>query len=146
MATYATASDIDLPESTLVYLTTEPNAGANWPDDVVIEDKLVEADAEIDAHIRARYALPLAYVDPILKRIAVALVRCALYARRPDGPPVPELISAACTEARRSLRDIRDGRIDLAGAEDQSAAGESGKVAVSSNDRVFTVTELDKMP
>jgi len=141
---YANASDIDLPESTLVYLTTEPNSGAQWPDDAVLNAKIAEVDAEIDAYLRARYELPLASVDPVLTSIAVTLVRCKLYLRRPDGPPIPDAIIAACREAEAKLRAIRDGKMDL----EETAAGSAGgtRVQVSSRDREFTATLLSRMP
>jgi phage gp36-like protein len=144
MGTYANVTDLDLPESTLVYLTTEPNSGATWPDDTVIEAKISEADAEIDAYLRGRYDLPLESIDPVLKSIAVALVRCKLYLRRPDGPATPDAVVAACREAENKLRAIRDGKMDLTETITDTASG--AKVRVLTRDRVFTESLLSQMP
>lgn len=139
---YATRADLRLSEELLAWLTAD-GAGA-VPDDARIAQALLEASQRIDRAIGQRYSLPWDDTDGQLKELCVALARHGLYLLRPDGPEIPESIKAAKAEAERDLREIRDGRLSLAGTSLAPAPGETAKTQVRAPARVFGADVLDK--
>lgn len=95
--------------------------GNGEPDATVIARALADADAEIDAALIGRYALPLATVPVLLTRIACDLARESLYADRPT-----EEITNRAKRVRELLKGIAQGlmRLDPASApQEQSGLG-----------------------
>jgi phage gp36-like protein len=141
---YATKADLSLSEQILTWLTTD-DAGLGLPDETVITAALAAADNRINAHLRQRYALPLADPDLVLRDLAVKLARYWLYSRRPDGPEVPESIKLDRDGAERDLRDIRDGKLSLGESpSDPVPAAELGRFRVTTPERTFTDDLLDR--
>lgn len=95
--------------------------GAGEADATVIARALADADAEIDAALIGRYALPLATVPVLLTRIACDLARESLYADHPT-----EEITNRARRVRELLKGIAQGmmRLDVAAApQEQSGLG-----------------------
>ena len=69
---------------------------------------LADAGAEIDGHVSARYALPLAQPWPLLGAIAFDLAMIRLWQARSDAPAG---IVEAARNARAQLKLIADGRV-----------------------------------
>ncbi|MBK8638028.1 MAG: DUF1320 domain-containing protein [Chromatiaceae bacterium] len=130
-----------MPERTLLQLSADdPLAGV--PDWDVIAEARAYADAQVDARLRQRYALPLASVPRELRDWALALARRWLYERRLDGLELPPGVVAAAKEALAALDAVRDGRMSLAltptGGGAETLAPEAGRVTVSAPERLFS--------
>lgn len=112
--TYALPSDLALaipPETLLRLSADDPMATA--PDMAVVGEMLAAASAEIDAAL-ADGGLTLPDPVPgIIKHLCVALTRCRLYARRPEGMDFPEAVRRECDAARKTLAEIAAGRLRL---------------------------------
>jgi len=78
---YCTVNNIvdALDTQTLIELTDD---NATTVDTVLIQDNIDDVSIQIDDYLRGRYTLPLANSQPVLKDIAVELVRYRLYRRR----------------------------------------------------------------
>lgn len=79
---YATQADLvsRYGETEIIQLSDRANTGVI--DSGVVEDKLADADAEIEAYLGMRFALPLAVVPTVLKRVACDIARYHLYDNR----------------------------------------------------------------
>ena len=140
---YTTDDDLltVISERSLIQLSADdPMAGV--PDWAVVAEARAYADAQVDARIRQRYALPLASVPRELRDWALALARRWLYERRPDQDIPPAVIDAA-KEAMASLDAVRDGKMSLSIAVPDAASTVSGMVLVSAPARVFSRDTLD---
>ena len=67
-------------EQELIQLTDRDGDGLE--DTEVLDRAAADADAEINAYVGARYALPLPSTPELLKRVARDLVRCSISVRR----------------------------------------------------------------
>jgi len=75
---------------------------------VVVNRALADSNDTIDAHISARYQLPIVPVPAILGRIACNLARRYLY-----DDQVTDAIKAAHDEDMKLLQAVRDGKASL---------------------------------
>lgn len=94
----------------------------------VIQRALDDARDTIDAHISARYSLPIAPVPPILGRIACNLARRYLF-----DDQVTEAIKQAYEDDVKVLCAVRDGKASLGAdaATSQEPASTAGAELVS---------------
>lgn len=92
--------------------------GAGEADATVIARALADADAEIDAALIGRYALPLATVPVLLTRVACDLARESLYADHPT-----EEVTNRAKRVRELLKGIAQGmmRLDVAAAPNEQS-------------------------
>lgn len=101
------ASEADLVERFGAEEITDVSGdGSGELDSVRVARALTDADAEIDASLAGRYALPLAAVPPLLKRLACDLARETLYLGA-----VPEHVADRAKAARAILASIAAGRM-----------------------------------
>lgn len=105
---YVTISDLIAfcGEEELVQLTDR--AGTGTLNAVLLERAIDQVCTEIDGYLATRYTLPLPMVPPFLQRIAIDLVREALWT---DG--APEGLAKRAENGRKSLRDIGKGALQL---------------------------------
>jgi phage gp36-like protein len=103
---------------------------------------LADAAAEIDAYLGARYQTPFAAPIPgVIERIAGDIARARLH----SAGAVPEAVSGALTDARRTLKDLADGRASLANASLVSAETRTGAPKSSAGaNRPFSDGKLDR--
>ncbi len=94
-------------------------AGMGVAEDVVAR-ALQDADAEIDARLATRYALPLASVPVVLVRVACDIARYMLWSQGAS-----ESVRQRYVDAQRLLDSIAAGRIELPAAQ-PLAPGASG--------------------
>lgn len=99
-------------------------------DSAVVARAIADAGAVIDAHLSARYSLPLATVVPVLTRIGCDLARWYLYA-----DAATDQVGRNYDEAMKLLASLRSGEITL-GFEP------AGGVAHKAPDRVFNADTL----
>ena len=130
---------------TLTQLTSDDPL-ASEPDWGVVAAARAYADAQVDARLRQRYALPLASVPRELRDWALTLVRRWLYERRLDGGPLPESVRDAALEALKALDAVRDGKLSLAlpgvGDGAETPVAEGGRWRVTAPARLFGPDQL----
>jgi phage gp36-like protein len=140
---YAAQADLGLTDDLLIWLTSAEDLGV--PDQAKIAKALTDASNRIDRHIAQRYSLPWSDTEGQLRDLAVALARYQLYTLRPDGPEIPKVITDAKLDAERDLRDLRDGRLSLAGASLAAAnPNEPAKIRVRGPSRTFSRDTMDQ--
>ncbi|PIP98548.1 MAG: hypothetical protein COW76_20515 [Shewanella sp. CG18_big_fil_WC_8_21_14_2_50_42_11] len=105
--TYCTVADMQtrFDEWELIGLS---NPGGQAIDAAVIEQAIVDAEAEIESYLGGRYALPLNPVPKVLNRIACTLARYYLH----DGQ-LNEAADKAYQDALRFLKDVAKGLVKL---------------------------------
>lgn len=81
---------------------------------------LIDAQAIVEGHIGARYALPLSTVPQLIKTWIGDIARGRLY---PGG--APEGVEKASGQALRMLEHVRDGKMNLPSAEQLAAPAAS---------------------
>ena len=109
---------------------------ATVPDEGVVAEMLAAASAEIDAALAdGGLVLPVP-VPAIIKHLCVALTRCRLYARRPEGVDLPEAVRRECDAARKMLAAIAAGELRL------GATAPAGSPKASMPGRVFAGGEF----
>lgn len=106
--TYATQADLETRFGAAEILQLADRDGDDLADSGVVAGALAEADAEIDAHLAGRYALPLASIPAILTRLACDIARYRLMA---DNPL--EEARTRYEDARRMLESLAAGRVSL---------------------------------
>ena len=138
---YATKADMVLRfgAQELIQITDRERIGDI--DDSVLDRAIADAEAEINASLQDRYALPLTTVPPLVTRIACQLIRYFLY---DNG--APENVSVSATEARAVLKGIAAGTLrlglDAAGAAPVPATALTIDSTRTDKDRVFTGVSL----
>jgi hypothetical protein len=93
--------------------------------DALLTDYIAQADAEIDARLRASYAVPFPNPDSLVRYISLELA-CAQTLENVYGSSVPEgaEVPARMRERARALLDgILAGSILLGGVTQKSASG-----------------------
>jgi phage gp36-like protein len=133
-----------MSQRTLTQLTSDDPL-ATEPDWAVVGEARAYADAQVDARLRQRYALPLTQAPRELRDWALALARRWLYERRLDGAPLPEIVRDAALEALRALDAIRDGKLSLATTSNgqETPVPDPGRLQVSAPTRLFDRDTLD---
>ena len=131
---YATTADMRdrFDEAELRQLTDD--AGAGVIDDARLQRALDDAGDLINAHLAARYDVPIAPAPKLLTRLQCDIARRYLYR---DEPPAG--VKDAHDQAVRTLERLADGRmslgLDAEGGETAQPA--SGGPQLSASDRVF---------
>ena len=144
---YTTDADLFslIAARTLTQLAADdPQAEA--PEPLILAEARAYADAQIDARLRQRYALPLNSVPRELKDWALALARRWLYERRPDGPGLPAGVREAAQEALKALDAVRDGKMSLAVASvgGETPVSEGARLQVVAPERLFNEDVLSR--
>lgn len=120
-------------EQELIQLTDRDGDGLE--DTEVLDRAAADADAEINAYVGARYALPLPSTPELLKRVARDLVRYFLFDQR-----APEEVRLRYQRAVKLLDSIRSGDTSLGLPPAETPAGGGiigGEVLVSGQSRIF---------
>ena len=135
---YATATDLALriTEAELIRLTDEHDLGVVAADR--IEAALEAAEIEIDSYLAARYPLPLAGEQPLLKQLACDLAVWGLYASV-EHAGVPETRQVRYEHAIATLKRLATGQQTLGSA--PSASGSEAAVWTGES-KVFTRTKM----
>jgi phage gp36-like protein len=134
---YCTQSDLltMISQEELADLTAD---FGELPDAFVVQEAIAQADAEIDAYLGSRYALPLTPTPPRLKALAVDMTIYHLYSRR---SAVPAVRRDKYEAAVAFLKAVAAGTVGLEGSE--AAPGATGEVAAFAGEaRLFSRTSL----
>lgn len=99
-----------------------------------VTEALADADAEIDAYVGGRYAVPLSPAPANVVRIACAIARYNIL-----GDSATERARNDYTDALRFLRDVQAGRASLGEAAVIAGAEDSATVSLTTGrDKAFT--------
>lgn len=111
---YCTVAQVKglIPSDTLIALTQDDQT-KQVIDNEVIKKAIAKAGDRINAHLRGRYALPLAQKSDLLEGIALDLVQYSLYSRRPDGGDLPSAVTQAYKTANSDLEKLQKGDLSL---------------------------------
>lgn len=112
-----------IDESQVLRLTDDNNLGQI--NEQVVSEIIASASATIDGYLAKRYTLPLLQSCSQLKEWAGAIVRHELHMRRPDGgDDLPKAVVRSYDNAMKSLREVRDGKLDLTVVDSSAATSE----------------------
>lgn len=135
--TYATREDMQarfrLVE--LVELTNPNDLNEQNINGAAMEVALLDASAEVDALLSARFTTPIASPPPVLKTVTCDIARYRLYAGKAS-----EEVDNRYKNATKLLESIADGDIDLGAG--SPTAGSAPAVAVSSGP-IFTAGMIE---
>jgi phage gp36-like protein len=107
-------------------------AGSGRIDRAFLVSKLVAAQAVADAHLSARYAVPLAEAPELVKAAIADMARGRLY---PNG--VPDDVAKAAAAALRTLERISEGKLPLPSATPLEKVASSAPILVSAPPRTY---------
>lgn len=131
---YAVKQDmVDRFSETELIQLTDRAGDVNAIDDVVMNRALGDADAEIDAYLTPRYALPLATLPRVLTNAACDIARYRLYDDR-----ATEHVSKRFDDAIKLLKMISKGEISLGVDQNQASTPTVGGAQWTTNGRIFT--------
>ncbi len=130
---YCTLDDLlqMIPEGELAQLTGETGELA---DEAVAAGALDQAEAQIDAYLGGRYAVPLNPVPPLIRGLAADLALYHLYSRRSVAPPVRQKKYEA---ALAFLKEVARGDVSLEALGLKPAGTSREAPEVQSASRVF---------
>lgn len=113
MPRYCQISDVTdgMSEAVLIQLSND-DPEATTTDESLIDRIIGDVEDLIDDNLRGRYTLPLAEVPTSVRRIAIALARHDLYARRPQTG-VPDDVTRIRKEELKNLEAIRNRVLSL---------------------------------
>lgn len=123
--TYATFDDLTdrFGETELAQVADMHGTGEAWQ--TTVDRALSDADAEINAAVIGRYALPIDPPQDILTRIACDLARESLYTDEP-----PKNVTDRAQVSRKLLEQIATGKLLLGANKVEAAASLSGLVEI----------------
>jgi len=125
-----------ISQEELAALTAE---SGDTPDSLVVAEAITQADAEIDAYLGTRYALPLAPVPPQVKGLSVDMTVYHLYSRRSVAPSVRRQRYEAAVSF---LKQVAAGNVVLEGASGLLPESERVESEFTGPTRVFSRSTL----
>lgn len=142
MGVYVTQSDLTpshVSEKDLVQLTQD-DPTSDTVDAEVLESVILDAEAELDGYLGARYALPLATVPRFIRQIAARLTNYRLHRRRDAS--IGEDLQKDHDAAIRLLEQIAAGTVTL-GVQPEAGENPQRIIQSTSHERVFGRTNLE---
>lgn len=114
--------------------------------DAVVTRAIADAEAEVDARLSLRYAVPLVDVPALVADLASRIARYKLHEDRPT-----EKIRRDYEDAVKLLTDVAAGKAAIPGlsplaVEAGTEGTNNGGSAVRAPEPVFTAELLDRMP
>ena len=138
---YATQQDIiDRYGNDALFVVADRD-NDNVIDAVVVDGALSDATDEINAYVASKYALPLATVPPVLKRMCVDI---ALYRLSPDGSYTEEK-RQRYEDAVKLLTKFSNGDASLGLPENSTPDSAVGDVELISSDRQFSRRTMGRL-
>lgn len=115
MGRYITISDLTNEMPAVVQgLLTDDTANSTTPVNVILEQKIVAAEQEVESYLAARYTLPIQASDgtipDIVKQIIYTLTKYYLYARRNQ---IDAGIADQYANAIRWLNRVKSGELNV---------------------------------
>lgn len=124
-------------QQALVMLTDRAPIATGAIDAAVVSKALNGADQLIDGYLGARYRLPLSPVPPLVSKLAECIAFWNLHLTEPDSKTKDDY-----QDARRTLKDISEGRVRISAAGIEPAATSAGGVVMTPRERPFTADTM----
>lgn len=125
-------------QNTLVLLTDRGVNALGVIDEAVVARALADTDAVIDAHLKARYTLPLTEVPPLLADLASSIAIWKLHRHDPN-----QKVKDDYTDALRQLKALADGSLRLPVETGEEPGGNGGTGArVTDRERPLTADTM----
>jgi len=107
---YATVQDLidNFGEAELILLTDRSVPPSGSYDAAIAEKRLNDAEAEVDAYLSTRYALPLETIPNILNRLVCDIARYYLF-----GAALTDEVSKRYNDAIAFLKNVSTGKASL---------------------------------
>ena len=134
---YAAQANLETRYGSVEMAQLSDRASGAVIDVAVVARALADADAEIDAWLGGRYALPLASVPAVLERVACDIARYRLYDDR-----ATEQVRQRYEDAVRDLKAIAAGALTIDGAAPLAPADGGNHVNYRAPGRVFNADTL----
>jgi len=120
-------------EQYLIQLSDDNNDGI--ADTAIIDEAIAKADAEINARISNRYAVPMNPIPALATQLSITLAISNLYSHR--GMDKPDTVKDDAAAAIKLLDRIGDGRATWGEATEPAADTATLDVRMTSQTRVF---------
>src|SRR5512146_1958076 len=135
---YCALKDISklIPDEELTHITAD---SGDVVDAAIVTEAIEKADAEIDAYLSMRYAVPLTTVPSIVKALSVDIALYHLYSRRSVAP---EVRRTKYEDAIKLLRDIANNKATIGATDSPPDATSSQPVSIENSTRIFTRSEM----
>lgn len=149
---YITGSDIQgaLAADVVIYLVDDEKSRALTPaGQARIDQKIREAESEVNSYLAQRYTLPLPTVPDVLKAKAVDVAVYRLFLRRGIRPnTADEMVENQYKNAVAWLRDVATGKASLTltgptGGSDGLKVGGGSEPSIKSDPRIFSRDKLE---
>ena len=137
---YCTQSDMEnlIPREVMVQLTDDESLGS--VNAARLAEAIAQADAEADAYLARRYAVPVSPVPALLRKLSVDMAVYHLYSRTVHA--MPEIRRERYTDAIKRLEAIARGTAGLGADATAAPASEqspwAGQTNRTGDDHVFT--------
>lgn len=140
---YSALADLQAAVEAALLVQWTDDAAAGVVDSAKVSRAIADADAVIDAHLRAHYSVPLASPIPALVRmLSVDLALHQLCGRRAPHFEMPEWLRDKRKEALALLGKIRSGDLDL-GIEPPPTESTAEVATYQANEQLFTPATLE---
>jgi len=137
---YATYADIILNHDERIVIELSDDNGDGIADVAVINAVLAQADAEINARISTRYAVPMHPVPALAKSLAASLAVGLLYARKSGDLPLS--VKESMQSAKKLLDRMGEGKADWGESIQPVTDTVHMDVRMQSQARVFDRTKM----
>ena len=115
-------------------------------DQVDLDNDTAAAEAEVNASVGRRYALPIVNASALawLKTLALDIFEERAW-KRSQGDEVPKKVSTCAKTARDQLADIAAGKVTIGGADGLAEAPQGGAecVVIDGNEPEFTHSQME---
>ena len=106
-------------------------------DTAVVNRAIADTDAVIDGYLKVRYVLPLVPVPALVGDLAQALVIYKLHTAAPDATILKDY-----EDARKTLREISQGMVQLDSAGVEPATSDSGGARMTDRERPLSADQM----
>lgn len=139
---YCSKTDLENAFGATLIIELTDDSGTGSADATKVTRAIADADAVIDAHLRAHYDVPLDTTPDLIRKLSKDLAIFVLYQRRASAFEIPEWMIVNHRDAMSMLGLLRKGEMDL-GVEPPPAASSAEVATTDGPDRLFTADTME---
>ena len=141
---YCTVDDLRNQSSEEFLIRCTDDAGLGAVDQEIAEDKITDAQTEIDSYCRAQYSVPFQTVPGLIKKIAVDIALYNLVSRRGMDEESPDVILVKrYRDAVKLLENLAKGIVTIGPAAAGDPKPQPQQAKIFSQRRRFTRRSMD---
>ena len=141
---YCTVDDLRNQSSEEFLIRCTDDAGLGAVDQEIAEDKITDAQTEIDSYCRAQYSVPFQTVPGLIKKIAVDIALYNLVSRRGMDEESPDVILVKrYRDAVKLLENLAKGIVTIGPAAAGDPKPQPQQATIFSQRRRFTRRSMD---